>query len=69
MPQLLSLLRAARLVGVSRATLQRKIRGGELRTFEGMLAAEDLLHAHPEAKLEDHDGACTGDAGRTGVFS
>jgi len=54
MPQLLSLLRAARLVGVSRGTLQRKIRCGELRTFEGMIAAEDLLHAYPEAKLEDH---------------
>ena len=54
MPQLLSLLRAARLVGVSRGTLQRKIRNGELAAFEGMVAAEDLARAYPDAKLEDN---------------
>jgi len=54
MPQLLSLLRAARLVGVSRGALQRKIRDGELAAFEGMVAAEDLLRAYPETKLEDN---------------
>lgn len=54
MPQLLSLLRAARLVGVSRGTLQRKIRSGELAAFEGMVSAQDLLRAYPETKLEDH---------------
>ncbi|MBI3042784.1 MAG: hypothetical protein HYY78_08155 [Betaproteobacteria bacterium] len=45
MPQLLSLLRAARLVGVSRGALQRKIRNGDLAAFEGMVSAEDLLRA------------------------
>lgn len=54
MPQLLSLLRAARLVGVSRGALQRKIRSGELAAFEGMVSAEDLLRAYPETTLEDH---------------
>ncbi len=54
MPQLLSLLRAARLVGVSRGALQSKIRNGELAAFEGMVSAEDLLRAYPELKLEDH---------------
>jgi CDP-4-dehydro-6-deoxyglucose reductase len=54
MPQLLTLTRAARLVGVSRGALQSKIRSGELAAFEGMVAAEDLLRAYPELKLEDH---------------
>ena len=54
MPQLLTLLRAARLVGVSRGALQSKIRSGELVAFEGMVSAEDLLRAYPEIKLEDN---------------
>ena len=54
MPRLLTLTRAARLVGVSRGALQSKIRSGELAAFEGMVAAEDLLRAYPELKLEDH---------------
>lgn len=54
MPQLLTLSRAARLVGVSRGALQSKIRSGELAAFEGMVSAEDLLRAYPELKLEDH---------------
>lgn len=54
MPQLLTLLRAARLVGVSRGALQSKIRSGELAAFEGMVSAEDLLRAYPELKLEDN---------------
>jgi len=53
-PQLLTLLRAARLVGVSRGALQSKIRSGELVAFEGMVSAEDLLRAYPEIKLEDN---------------
>jgi CDP-4-dehydro-6-deoxyglucose reductase len=54
MPQLLTLLRAARLAGVSRGALQSKIRSGELAAFEGMVAADDLLRAYPELKLEDN---------------
>jgi len=54
MPRLLTLSRAARLVGVSRGALQSKIRNGELAAFEGMVTAEDLLRAYPDIKLEDH---------------
>lgn len=54
MPRLLTLSRAARLVGVRRGALQSKIRSGELAAFEGMVAAEDLLRAYPELRLEDN---------------
>ena len=52
MPRLLTLSRAARLVGVRRGALQRKIRSGELTAFEGMVSDEELLRAYPQAKLE-----------------
>ncbi len=54
MPRLLTLSRAARLVGVRRGALQSKIRSGELAAFEGMVSAEDLLRAYPEVRLEDN---------------
>jgi CDP-4-dehydro-6-deoxyglucose reductase len=54
MPRLLTLSRAARLVGVRRGALQGKIRSGELTAFEGMVSADELLRAYPEAKLEDN---------------
>lgn len=54
MPRLLTLSRAARLVGVRRGALQSKIRSGELEAFEGMVSAEDLLRAYPEVRLEDN---------------
>lgn len=53
MPRLITLSRAARLVGVKRGTLQKKIRLGELRTFEGELLLADLLHAYPQTEVED----------------
>ena len=56
MSQLLTLSRAARLIGVRRGALQGKIRSGELATFEGMVSAEDLQRAFPQAKLEDNSG-------------
>ena len=56
MSQLLTLSRAARLIGVRRGALQGKIRSGELATFEGMVSAEDLQRAFPQAKLEDNAG-------------
>src|SRR5512135_75578 len=56
MPRLLTLQRAARLVGVRRGALQSKIRSGELAAFEGMVAAEDLLRAYPQARLEEQSG-------------
>ncbi len=52
MPELVSLSRAARLAGVTRAELQRRIRSGELTTFEGEIAIADLLRAYPSVTLE-----------------
>jgi CDP-4-dehydro-6-deoxyglucose reductase, E3 len=54
MSQLLTLSRAARLVGVSRGALQMKIKDGELPTFEGMVAPADLLRVYPQTRLEDN---------------
>ena len=54
MPPLLTLLRAARLAGVSRGALQKKIKHGELATFEGMVAPADLLRVYPQTHLEDN---------------
>src|SRR5512147_2241968 len=51
---LLTVSRAARLAGVTRGVLQKKIRDGELASFEGMVRAEDLVRAFPEAQLEDN---------------
>jgi len=53
MSRLLTLSRAARLVGVSRGTLQKKIRDGELPAFEGFVDIGDLAKAFPETHLED----------------
>jgi CDP-4-dehydro-6-deoxyglucose reductase, E3 len=56
MGQLLSLSRAARLVGVARGALQQKIRSGELPSFDGMVSGDDLLRIYPEAELESDIG-------------
>jgi CDP-4-dehydro-6-deoxyglucose reductase len=56
MRQLLTLSRAARLAEVSRAELQRRIRRGEIATFEGQVAVSDLLRLYPKVSLE-HDEA------------
>lgn len=53
MPRLITLSRAARLVGVKRGALQKKIKQGELRTFEGELLLADLLHVYPQTQVED----------------
>jgi CDP-4-dehydro-6-deoxyglucose reductase len=53
MSRLITLSRAARLVGVKRGTLQKKIQQGELQTFEGELLLSDLLHAYPQTRVED----------------
>ncbi len=49
----MSLSRAARLVGVKRGALQKRIQAGEIKTFEGELLIEDLLRAYPDTELED----------------
>ncbi len=54
MTQLLTLSKAARLVGVKRNTLQQKIRHGELSTFEGLLDISELLRVYPETQVEDN---------------
>ena len=51
--QFLTLTRAARLVGVARGTLQKKIKTGELPTFEGMVRPADLLRVYPDTRFED----------------
>ena len=56
MRQLLSLSRAARLVGVARGALQQKVQSGELRAFDGMVSGEDLLRLYPAVKLESEVG-------------
>ena len=53
MAKRISLSRAARLVGVKRGVLQQQIRSGELQTFEGEIVLSDLLHAYPDAQIED----------------
>ncbi len=54
MPRLLTVSRAARLVGVSRGTLQQQIQDGELPSFEGMVDIDDLTRAYPQLELEDN---------------
>jgi CDP-4-dehydro-6-deoxyglucose reductase len=56
MSQLLSLSRAARLVGVARGALQQKIRSGELPSFDGMVSGDDLLRLYPAVELESNAG-------------
>jgi CDP-4-dehydro-6-deoxyglucose reductase len=51
----LSLSRAARLAGVTRAELQRRIRRGDIETFEGSVAAQDLLRLYPEVSLSNDE--------------
>lgn len=49
----LSLTRAARLIGVTRAELQRRIKLGEMASHDGMIPIGDLLACYPDAQLED----------------
>lgn len=49
----LSLTRAARLVGVTRTELQKKIQRGEMASFDGMVTVGNLLACYPDAQLED----------------
>lgn len=51
MPENLPIFRAARLVGVSRSTLQKKIRQEDVETFEGEIRVTDLLRLYPGADL------------------
>jgi CDP-4-dehydro-6-deoxyglucose reductase len=53
MAQPLTLSRAAQLLGVTRAVLQRHIAAGELPSHDGTVATEDLQKLYPEVRLED----------------
>ncbi len=53
MARLLTLSRAARLVGVTRGALQNQIKRGELETFEGFVSADDLVRLYPQTRFED----------------
>jgi len=54
MNALLTVTRAARLVGVTRAVLQKKIQSGEMISFDGKVTVESLLVCYPDAQLEDN---------------
>lgn len=53
MSKLLTLSRAARLIGVTRNALQDKIRDGELLATDGMVSSEALQRVFPDLRLED----------------
>ncbi len=54
MTQSISLSRAARLVGVTRNDLQKKIRDGGLPSFDGFVNLDDLIASYPNVQLEDN---------------
>ena len=54
MARLVSISRAAKLVGVSRGNLQRRIQDGELESFEGQVRLSDLSQVFPNVSLEDN---------------
>ena len=56
MPHHLSLSRSARLAGVTRAELQRRIRLGDIETFEGEVIISDLLRVFPQVRLDRDKG-------------
>lgn len=53
MAQPLTLSRAARLIGVPRAVLQKHIAAGELPSHDGMVTTDDLQKLFPDVRLDD----------------
>ena len=53
MTRLLSVSRAARLVGITRGALQKRIQDGDLQSFEGEVSLDELANAYPDAAIED----------------
>jgi CDP-4-dehydro-6-deoxyglucose reductase len=53
MSQQLALSRAAKLIGISRAALQKRIKDGGLHSFDGTISTEELLRLYPDLKLEN----------------
>lgn len=54
MPRLVSLSRAAKLVGISRGEMQQKVHDMELESFEGQVNLGDIERIFPDAQLEDN---------------
>lgn len=54
MPRLVSLSRAAKLVGLSRGALQKRVHDLELESFEGQVSLDDIQRIFPDAKIEDN---------------
>lgn len=53
MSQQLAISRAAKLIGISRAALQKRIKDGGLHSFDGTISTEELLQLYPDLKLEE----------------
>ena len=53
MAQLLTLSRAAQLIGVTRGDLQKKIRDGDLAAYDGLVDGADLQRVYPDLRLEE----------------
>ncbi len=56
MAQMLSISRAAHLIGVTRGALQKCIREGELASFDGMVSTGELQRLYPDLDLENNGG-------------
>lgn len=54
MTRWLTLSRAAHLSGMTRGALQKKVRDGELASYDGLVSTEALGRAFPGAELEQH---------------
>ncbi|MCW8900107.1 MAG: 2Fe-2S iron-sulfur cluster-binding protein [Gammaproteobacteria bacterium] len=54
MPRLVSLSRAAKLVGLSRGALQKRIHDLELQSFEGQVDLDDIEKMFPDVEIEDN---------------
>lgn len=54
MSRLVSLSRAAKLVGLSRGALQRRVHDLELQSFEGQVKLDDIEKMFPDAEIEDN---------------
>lgn len=52
MAQWVTIWRAAQLVGVPRATLQQRVRAGEIELADGLVSTEVLLKLYPLAEIE-----------------
>lgn len=54
MPRLVSLSRAAKLVGISRGAMQKKVHDLEFESFEGQVSLDDIERIFPNAEIEDN---------------